>query len=279
VTTVAISLGTLNPKSWRDVALTAEESGIDSVLVSDHLVAPATFEGRLGIGDESARMRPDTPLIDSLTYCAYLAGQTQRLRLGTYVYLLALRHPFAAARAVATLDLVSSGRFLFGVGAGWLTSEFDAAGIDPATRGRRLDESIALCRRLWREERIGHDGEFYHFGEVGFAPKPPTPGGPPILVGGESRPALRRAALLGDGWLGMGHTPRSAAARVAGLRQLRQANGLAGPFSVMVGGEIKSRQDLADWSAAGVDQVVVRPWTHSRTARAELADFCSAMLS
>jgi probable F420-dependent oxidoreductase len=279
VTAIGISLGTLNPKSWRDVALTADESGIDAVLVSDHLVAPALREGQLGIGDEASRMQPDTPLIDSLAYCAYLAGQTGRLHVGTYVYLLALRHPFVAARAAATLDLVSGGRLLFGVGAGWLTSEFDAMGIDPTTRGRRLDEAIAVCRRLWREERIEHDGEFFRFGAVGFAPKPPTPGGPPILIGGEFRAALRRAALLGDGWLGMRHTPRSAAERVSELQRLRQANGIGGPFSVTVGGEVRSRQDLADWAAAGIDRVVVRPWTHSRTARAELADFCSAVLA
>jgi alkanesulfonate monooxygenase SsuD/methylene tetrahydromethanopterin reductase-like flavin-dependent oxidoreductase (luciferase family) len=100
-----------------------------------------------------------------------------------------------------------------------------------------------------------------------------------VLVGGESPAALRRAARLGDGWLGMRHTPKSAAARIAELRRMRAENQLSGPFSVTVGGEVSSARDLADWSAAGVDQVVVRPWTSSRTARAELADYCSTVLA
>jgi probable F420-dependent oxidoreductase len=278
MTVLGISLGTLNPKSWREVALVADEVGIESVFVSDHLVAPATVAGTLGIGDEAERMRPQTPLIDSLGYLSYLAGITERVRLGTCVYLLGLRHPFAAARAVATLDIVSGGRALFGIGAGWLTSEWDASGIPPQRRGQRLDESIAVCRRLWQEEIVEHHGEFYDFGPVGFAPKPVTPGGVPVLVGGDSAAALRRAALLGDGWLGMGHTMQAAAAKVDRLKDMRAHAARTGPFQVTVGGEVRTVDDLSAWAAVGVDRVIVRPWTGSRSAAAELRQFAARIL-
>ena len=278
MTEVAISLGTLNPRSWREVALVADEVGIEAVFVSDHLVAPALAEGALGIGDEVERMRPDTPLIDSLGYCSYLAGITDKVRLGTYVYLLGLRHPFVAARGVATLDVLSRGRALFGVGAGWLTSEWEAAGISPERRGARLDEGIDVCRRLWSEEIVEHHGEFYDFAPVGFAPKPVASTGVPILVGGESAVALRRAARSGDGWLGMRHTPQTAAAKATKLWRLRADAERVGSFSVTVGGDVRSRDDLVDWQRAGVDRVVVRPWSSSRRAAAELREFASVAL-
>ncbi|MGC9537429.1 TIGR03619 family F420-dependent LLM class oxidoreductase [Streptomyces sp. UG1] len=278
MTAIAISLGTLNPKSWREVALVADEVGIDAVFVSDHVVAPAAVTGALGLGDEAERMRPQTPLFDALGYLSYLAGITERVQLGTCVYLLGLRHPFVAARGVATLDVVSGGRVLFGVGAGWLTSEWVAAGVPPKRRGARLDECIDVCRRLWTEELVEHHGEFYVFAAVGFAPKPVRPGGVPLLVGGESQAALRRAAVRGDGRLGMYQTPRQAAERIAALRTLRTEAGREGPFGITVGGEVRSAEDLAGWQSLGVDRVVVRPWTSSRTAAAELREFAARML-
>jgi len=278
MTAVGISLGTLNPRSWREVALVADELGFESVFVSDHVVAPALLEGSLGTGKEAEMLRPQTPLIDSLGFCSFLAGITERVRLGTYVYLLGLRHPFVAARAAATLDLLSGGRALLGVGAGWLTSEWEAAGVPPARRGERLDEAIDVCRRLWTEEIVEHQGDFYDFPPVGFEPKPVTAGGVPVLVGGESKAALRRAAARGDGWMGMGHTPRTASERVSTLRQLRSEAGRADPFTVTVGAELRSPDDLADWDRTGVDRVIVRPWTNSRTAADELREFAGAVL-
>jgi alkanesulfonate monooxygenase SsuD/methylene tetrahydromethanopterin reductase-like flavin-dependent oxidoreductase (luciferase family) len=110
-------------------------------------------------------------------------------------------------------------------------------------------------------------------------PKPANPAGIPLLVGGESASALRRAALLGDGWLGMRHTPESAAARVASLRRQRAEAGLAADgFSVTVGGDVRDRADLEAWEAAGVDRVIVRPCTGSRTVAPELREFAAAVL-
>lgn len=279
MTAVAISLGTLNPKSWREVALIADEAGIESVFVSDHVVAPVRFVGRLGGTDERHRMQPGTPLADSIGYLHYLAGITERVRLGTYVYLLGLRHPFTAARGFASLDQVSGGRALAGVGAGWLESEWDAVGISPRDRGARLDEAIGVCRRLWTEDIVEHHGPHFAFEAVGFDPKPLQPGGVPVHVGGESRAARRRAAIRGDGWMGLGHDPATAAERARELRALRAESALADlPFSITVGGALRDREDARAWEAAGVDRVMVTPWTSSRTAATELRDYADTVL-
>ncbi|MFE9327610.1 TIGR03619 family F420-dependent LLM class oxidoreductase [Nocardia sp. NPDC052278] len=276
---LAITLGRLNPKSWRDAALVADELGFDAVFVSDHLVAPAHAAGLLHGSDESRLVAPDTPLYDALGYCTYLAGITERVKLGTYVYLLGLRHPFVSARAAATLDQVCGGRTVLGVGAGWLTTEWQAAGVPPSERATRLEEAIQVCRRLWREDRIEHIGAHWAFPSVGFAPKPVQPNGIPIFVGGESGRALARAARIGDGWMGMGGaTVADTAAKVDRLRTLRQEAGRqAEPFEITVGGEVRGPDDLTAWAAAGVDRLVVTPWRSSRTAVEDLRDFAAAV--
>lgn len=280
---IALSLGTLNPKSWREVALVADEVGIESVFVSDHLIAPVRSVGSLGTGhdDEAARMNPATPLYDSLGYLHYLAGITSRVKLGTYVYLLGLRHPFVPARSFATLDRVSDGRALAGVGTGWLESEWDAVGISARQRGSRLDEAIDVCRALWRSEYVvEHHGEHFAFEPVGFEPKPVQPGGVPIHVGGGSAAARRRAALRGDGWMPIGHDRASLARHGAEIRRQRDDSPRAGaPFSVTAAGVVRDPDDAEQWFAAGVDRVVVTPWRSSRTAADDLRNFAAAVLS
>ena len=129
----------------------------------------------------------------------HLAAHTTTIRLGTWVYVLPLRHPFAAARSFATLDVLSGGRAEVGVGVGWLEGEFAAAGVDFASRGRRTDEALEVCRRLWSEPTVEHHGEFFSFPPVAFEPKPIQRPWPRLHVGGESPAALRRAARFGGG--------------------------------------------------------------------------------
>src|SRR5262245_9477831 len=147
-----VSLGRLNPAFFAPVTEAADELGFDSVWLPEHLVLPVAMAGSPYDVDAGADAHPPvpptTPIFDAATYLAFLAGRTRQLRLGTYVYLLGIRHPFISARAFATLDIVSGGRAELGAGAGWLKSEWDAVGLDFATRGRRLDEAIAVCRRL-----------------------------------------------------------------------------------------------------------------------------------
>ena len=276
---LGVALGRLHPRMHLEVALLAEELGYESVWLPEHLVFPVDMSGSPFPGADHPPVPPSTPVFDCFAYLAFLAGRTERIRLGTHVYLLGLRHPFVSARGVQTLDLVSGGRAELGVGAGWLKSECRAAGVDFETRGRRLDEAIDVCRRLWTEEVVEHRGEFFSFEPVMFEPKPHQQGGPPILVGGESPAALRRAARRGDGWIGLDHTPDSAAALVERLRALRARCGRAEqPFHVTVGGAPTSRADLDEFAAAGVDRVIVSPWKRSREAAEGLRALGSRLL-
>jgi probable F420-dependent oxidoreductase len=275
-----IALGRLNPAFFVDVTLEAERLGFESAWLPEHLVFPLEMAGSPHPGETHPPVPPETPVFDAFGYLSFLAGKTSRIRLGTNVYLLGLRHPFVSARAVQTLDVVSDGRAAVGVGAGWLRSEWVAAGLDPATRGRRLDEALAVCKRLWSEKTVEHEGEFYRFGPVAFEPKPVQQPWPPIHVGGESEAALRRAARDGDGWFGLTHTLESARERVRRLRALRAEAGRGGEhFEVTIGARLETRDDVRRLADAGVTRIVVSPWRRSPEAVAGLRAFAEAHFS
>src|SRR5438132_4373594 len=247
-----VALGRLNPAFFLDVVDEAERLGFESVWLPEHLVFPVEMSRSPFAGEEHPPVPPSTPVFDCFSYLSFLAGRTSRVKLGTHVYNLGLRHPFIAARAVQTLDIVSGGRAIFGIGASWLESEWDAVGLDFHTRGRRVDEAVEVCKRLWSEETVEHHGEFFDFDAVAFEPKPVQQPWPPIHVGGESDAALRRAARLGDGWIGIDHTPESVAAPIKRLQALRDEFGRDGRFDVTVGGPVSSPDDVERWEAAGV---------------------------
>lgn len=270
---LGVTFGQLNPTAWQDVAIAADELGYESLWLPEHLVFPLEVVGQLIPGEEHPPVPPTVPIFEPCSYLSYLAATTEQIKLGTFVYLLGIRHPFVGARAFATLDHLSGGRALCGVGAGWLTTEWTAAGLDPSTRGGRLDEAIDVVRRLWTEPTIEHHGEHFDFAPVAFEPKPVQPGGPPILVGGESRRALRRAAEQGDGWLGMWHTPASAAERVAAIGELAAAAGRTlADVEITVMGELDPDAGWAPWAEAGVDRLIVTPWKRTSGAIAGLTE-------
>jgi probable F420-dependent oxidoreductase len=262
-----VALSRLNPAFQLGVALEAERLGFESVWMAEHLVFPLDLSGSPYPGQDLPPVPPSTPVFDVFGQLAFIAGKTTRIRLGTNVYLMGLRHPFQAARAVQTLDIVSAGRAEIGIGAGWLRQEWVAAGLDPRTRGRRLDECLAVCKRLWTEQVVEHRGEFFDFEPVMFEPKPIQDPWPPIHVGGESEAALRRAAIHGDGWYGLSNTVDDAVERVGRIRTLRREAGRADErFEVTLGGEIRARDDVERWAEAGVDRLVVAPWRRSSEA-------------
>jgi probable F420-dependent oxidoreductase len=276
---LGVALGALNPAFFEDVVLEAERLGFESVWLPEHLVFTEDMSGSPFAGADHPPVPPTTPVFDAFALLSYFAGRTTSIRLGTNVYLMALRHPFVAARAVQTLDIVSGGRAEVGIGAGWLRQEWRAAGLDPATRGRRLDEAIDVCRRLWTEERIAHQGEFYSFDTVAFEPKPIQKPHPPLLVGGESARALERAARLGDGWLGLHHTPGSVRPLVEDLQARRAAAGRADvPFAITVGGAVESAEQIGEWERAGVDRLIVAPWRRSPEAVESLRSLAERVL-
>jgi probable F420-dependent oxidoreductase len=184
-----VTLGIQAPERLRALAGRIEGLGYDSIWTGDHV-------------------QFYNPTLESLTVLAHLAAVTRRVRLGTAVYLLALRHPTIAAKTAATLDVLSGGRFTFGVGVGGeFPKEFEASGVPHAERGRRVDEAIDVCRLLWRKAPAAFEGRFVRFSGVALEPKPVQPGGPPIWIGGRSDHALRRAARQGDGWISYVVTP------------------------------------------------------------------------
>jgi probable F420-dependent oxidoreductase len=264
---IGVALGACNPKYFADVVAAAEDLGYESVWLPEHLVFTASMSRSPYPGQTHPPVPPDTPIFDAFAYLSYLAGRTGRLRLGTHVYNIGLRHPFVAARAVQTLDIVSGGRAIFGVGASWLEQEWVAAELDFGSRGRRVDECLDVCRRLWTEPEITHHGEFFHFDGVVFEPKCVQQPHPPVLVGGESRAALRRAVTHGDGWIGMSHTFESAAVQIDALRRLADEHDRDfGELEVCLGGPVASPDDVARWEALGVTRLVTSPWPRSKEA-------------
>ena len=262
-----VALGALNPHFFLDATLEAEKLGYESVWLPEHLVFPTEMGGSPFPGDDHPPVPPSTPVFDAFAYLSYLAGRTSEIRLGTNIYLLGLRHPFVAARAVQTFDIVSGGRAEVGIGAGWLREEWTAAGLDPRTRGRRLDEALAICKRLWTEEVVTHDGDFYAFDSVMFEPKPVQRPYPPIHAGGESEAALQRAARSCNGWLGLHHTLESVAQPIRRLRELLVEFGRSEErFEIIVGATLEDRDDVNRWEDAGVTRIVTSPWRRSPEA-------------
>jgi len=265
-----VALGALNPHFHLDATMAAEELGYESVWLPEHLIFTRAMSRSPHPGETHPPVPPDAPIYDAFAYLAFLAARTERVRLGTHVFNIGLRHPFTTARGVQTVDLLSNGRFEFGIGASWLEEEWSATGLDFATRGRRVDETLEICKRLWTEPTVTHRGEFFSFDEVVFEPKPVQQPRPPILVGGESKAALRRAARLGDGWLGMGHTFESAAEQIAKLRALLAEYGPRAAddpeFQIVLGGAVESRDDVERWEDLGVTRLLVSPWKRSREA-------------
>jgi alkanesulfonate monooxygenase SsuD/methylene tetrahydromethanopterin reductase-like flavin-dependent oxidoreductase (luciferase family) len=150
------------------------------------------------------------PISDSLTQLTYLSALNPNLTYGTSIYLLPLRHPTTVAKVVATVDrLMGAGHFIFGIGVGGeFPPEYEACGVPVKQRGGRANEAIEIIRRLWTGEPVEYHGKYFSFGKVTMLPKPATPGGPPIWVGGRAEAALRRAAILGDGWMPYVVTPK-----------------------------------------------------------------------
>ncbi len=275
-----VTLGALNPALHRDATVLADELGFESVWMPEHLIFTEDLSGSPYPGADTPPVPPTTPVYDAFAWLSWLAGQTQRIRLGTNVYLLGLRHPFVAARAVQTLDQVSGGRALLGIGAGWLRSEWEAAGLDPASRGRRLDEALTVCKRLWTETPVAHRGEFFRFEPVVFEPKPVQRPWPPICAGGESEAALRRATRHCEGWMGLHHDFDSAAPLLRRIRELRRdLEREDEPFEISLGATLAGRDDVERWAELGVDRLMIAPWRRSREALDALRRFADERLA
>ncbi|ETX04230.1 MAG: hypothetical protein ETSY2_29935, partial [Candidatus Entotheonella gemina] len=178
------------------LAQRAEALGFDAVWVSDHIVYPATFAERFG-----------TAVYEAITTLTWVGAVTERIRLGTAVLIAPYRNPLLLAKQLSTLDDLSGGRTIVGVGAGWMEEEFAALGTSFAERGAITNEHLQVMRILWQDEHPTHTGEHYQFPPLCADPRTAQQPAPPIWIGGNSKPALRRAARFGEGWLPIWHAP------------------------------------------------------------------------
>lgn len=231
------------------IARDAAALGFDSVWVGDHVVYPAVLAERFG-----------ETFLEAVTTLACVAAAVPRVGLGTAVLVLPYHHPVRLARQLATIAAFAGDRLVVGVGAGWLEEEHRALGAPWRERGAYTDESIRVMRALWTEDRPRFDGRWVTLPEVVFGPRPAAP--PPLWVGGNSSRALRRAALLGDGWLpiwhaptGRGFTPEALRARAAEMAEMRARAGRPGR------GEVAALMPLAITERArpGPSQPLVGP--------------------
>lgn len=197
---------------WSDKAISmaqaAEEAGFESIWTVDHVVVPKGYKstypyaasGRMGDGNE------DMHYPDPLIYMAYLASVTKTIRLATGILIIPQRNPVVAAKQIATLDQLSGGRIDLGIGVGWLEEEFNAIGVPFEGRGKRTDEHIAAMRALWAHDFAEYHGDFVDFEPIYCRPQPLN-GTIPIIVGGHSKAAARRAGRIGDGFFPARGTP------------------------------------------------------------------------
>ena len=197
------------PETLGRIARTGEELGYDALFTGDHILVPRNIASPYPYteGGEFPGS-PSGESMEQLTLLAFLAGQTSRIRLVTSVIIVPHRNPLVAAKALATLDVLSGGRLVVGVGVGWMREEFEALDLPPfEERGAVTDEYIRAFKELWTSDDPHFEGKYVSFGNISFLPKPVQKPHPPIWVGGESRPALRRTAELADGWYPLGSNP------------------------------------------------------------------------
>lgn len=221
------------PEQLVAIAKIAEEVGFEGVLVSDHLVHSEKLESRYPYSETGEPdFTEDTPWPECWAAIAAMATATAKLRFTTMVHILPLRNPIEVAKAASTAAVLSGDRVALGAGAGWIKEEFDLLGVDFKTRGRRFNECIEVLRKLWSGEMVEHKGEFFDFPRILMRPTPRKK--LPVLIGGISPVALRRAARLGDGWLGSGQTPDEAIEIARTLTRLRTEAGRdSDPFEIV----------------------------------------------
>ncbi len=192
----------VQPDNFENLVCTADEVGFESIFTAEHVVIPHDYKtefpysktGKMPSNNETV------PIPDPILPLVFAAALTKKLLLATGVMILPQRHPAYVAKQMATLDVLSGGRAVLGIGIGWLKEEFEVLGISFKERAARADESIRAIRSLWSDAPCTFNGQFYNWGPVHSNPKPVQPSGVPIIVGGQVEAAAIRAALLGDGY-------------------------------------------------------------------------------
>lgn len=247
------------PEVIRAVATAAETHGFARLWCGEHVVLvdasasryPYSVDGRIAVP-------ADADWLDPLLALTFAAAVTSRIELATGVLLLPEHNPIVVAKQAATLDVLSAGRFSLGVGVGWSAEEFAALGVPFARRGQRTEEYLAAMRTLWAEDPASFAGEFTRFDAIRVNPKPLSGGQLPVVVGGNSDAALRRAATLADGWYGFNVPAADVPARIAVLADECARHGRAfAELTVAVALSEGTPEHLPALAAAGVTELVV----------------------
>ena len=200
---------TAAPKALKRIAQLGDQLGFHSMVVGDHILAPRTLTSQYpySVGGQ-VPWGGDGEHLEQLTELTFLAGITERIRIVPSVLIVPYRNPLLTAKMLATMDLLSEGRLTLGVGVGWMEEEFLALDTPPfAERGAVTNEYILAFKELWTSDNPTFNGKYCQFSDIGFSPKPVQKPHIPIWVGGQSRPAMRRAVELGDAWHPVGATP------------------------------------------------------------------------
>jgi probable F420-dependent oxidoreductase len=201
-----------NADSMERVVVSAEQLGYESVWTGEHVIL-------IDPQEPPSPVPPESNFVDSIASLAFAAAKTERIKIGSGIILLAQRDPIVLAKELAGIDVLSKGRLLFGLGVGYVPGEFEALGIPYEERGARTTEHIEVLRTLWTEQKPSFDGQFTKFSGIQSHPMPIQNPHPPIIVGGNSPPALRRAVAQGDGWYGFFMDVDAAAGMVGALEE------------------------------------------------------------
>jgi probable F420-dependent oxidoreductase len=239
-----------------ELAREIEARGFDSLWVPEHSHIPTTgntpYPGRGPVTREFAHT------LDPFVALTAAAAVTSRIKLGTGICLLMQRDTLHTAKTVATLDHISGGRVLFGLGGGWNKPEMENHGTEYTTRFRKLEEQVQALKRLWTEDEPEYRGEFVNFDPLWLWPKPVTAPHPPIYFGGETEHTLRRIVRLGDGWLPRVRDPEAVLAGITRLRALARAAGRDdGSIRISAFGVAGTREAIAPFRDAGAERAVV----------------------
>lgn len=257
----------LQVEDYVAIARRAEDLGYESLWLGDHMVLPSEITSRTFPYAVDRKPFPPQVMLqpDSLFVFAHLAAATQRIRFGTSVFILPLRNVFSVAHAVASLDMLSKGRFDFGVGIGWLKEEFDIVGEKFEDRGGRTAEMIQIMKGLWTQETFEFHGRHYSFGPVRFQPKPVQRPHIPVHLGGIHPAVIRCVVEHGDGWIAASkptgpRSPEEVRDVVQRIRRLRREAGRDDKLEVTVGAPSTALDVLLRYGEAGADRVTLRPW-------------------
>jgi probable F420-dependent oxidoreductase len=238
----------------------AEEIGFESAWIAEHLIMPVHQKSAYPYTpDGRFPAPPDAPFLDPMLALAYAAALTSKIRLATGVFVVPLRNAFATAKAVATLDNLSNGRVIFGVGIGWCTEEFETVGMNFENRALRTREYLELMFELWSKNDPVYKGKTVTTEGMKFMPKPVQQPRPPIVFGGTSEPALKRTARLGDGWYGIAHSLEEAHTLIGRLREIERGQNRARPIEITLSlrtGKPLTTDDVRRLTELGVERIL-----------------------